>query len=42
LYTVQKILGHKSFHSTLRYIKAAKTELKYCVNPLDKIYADNV
>lgn len=42
LYTVQKILGHKSFHSTLRYIKAAKTELKSCVNPLDKIYKDNV
>jgi len=42
LYTVQKILGHKSFHSTLRYIKAAKTELKSCVNPLDKIYEDNV
>ena len=42
LYTVQKILGHKSIHSTFRYIKAAKTELKSCVNPLDKIYADNV
>lgn len=42
LYTVQKILGHKSIHSTFRYIKAAKTELKSCVNPLDKIYEDNV
>jgi integrase/recombinase XerD len=38
LFTIQKILGHKSFHSTFRYIKAAKTELKSCVNPLDKIY----
>ena len=42
LFTVQKILGHKSIHSTFRYIKAAKIELKSCVNPLDKIYADNV
>lgn len=42
LYTVQKILGHKSINSTFRYIKAAKTELKSCVNPLDKIYEDNV
>jgi integrase/recombinase XerD len=42
LFKIQKILGHKSFHSTFRYIKAAKTELKSCVNPLDKIYEDNV
>lgn len=42
IFTIQKILGHKSFHSTFRYIKAAKTELKSCINPLDKIYMDNI
>ena len=41
LFTIQKILGHKSFHSTFRYMKTAKTELKSCINPLDKIYSDN-
>src|SRR5690606_18738740 len=40
LYTIQKILGHKSYNSTLRYIKTAKTELRSCVNPLDKIYEE--
>jgi len=40
LFIIQKILGHKSFHSTLRYLKAAKTDLKSCVNPLDKMYSD--
>jgi site-specific recombinase XerD len=40
LFIIQKILGHKSFHSTLRYLKTAKTELKSCVNPLDKMYSD--
>lgn len=42
IFTIQKILGHKSFHSTFRYIKAAKTELKSCINPLDKIYDNNI
>jgi integrase/recombinase XerD len=42
IFTIQKILDHKSFHSTFRYIKAAKTELKSCINPLDKIYEDNI
>ena len=42
LFKIQKILGHKSINSTLRYLKAAKTELKSCVNPLDKIYEDNL
>ena len=42
LFTIQKILGHKSFHSTFRYIRAAKTDLKSCVNPLDKVYMDNI
>jgi site-specific recombinase XerD len=42
LFTIQKILGHKSFHSTFRYTKAAKTELKSCINPLDKVYMDNI
>lgn len=42
LFTIQKILGHKSFHSTLRYMKSAKTELKSCVNPLDKMYNDTM
>ena len=41
LYKIQKILGHKNILSTTRYIKAAKTELKSCVNPLDKVYEDN-
>ena len=41
LYKIQQILGHKSIHSTTRYIKAAKTELKSCINPLDKVYEDN-
>lgn len=42
LYKIQKILGHKSINSTIRYIKAAKTVLTSCVNPLDKIYEDNI
>lgn len=42
LFTIQKILGHKSFYSTFRYMKAAKTELKSCINPLDKVYEDNI
>ncbi|MAC96746.1 MAG: hypothetical protein CMC96_14740 [Flavobacteriales bacterium] len=42
LFTIQKILGHKSFYSTFRYIKAAKTELKSCVNSLDKLYENKV
>ena len=42
LYKIQQILGHKSILSTTPYIKAAKTELKSCVNPLDKVYEDNV
>ncbi|MEQ8909648.1 MAG: tyrosine-type recombinase/integrase [Vicingaceae bacterium] len=42
LFAIQKILGHKSFYSTLRYMKSAKTELKSCVNPLDKVYEDNI
>lgn len=41
LYKIQQILGHKSILSTTRYIKAAKTELKSCINPLDKVYEDN-
>ena len=41
LFTIQKILGHKSINSTFRYIKASKTKLKSCINPLDKIYNDN-
>ena len=41
LYKIQRILGHKSIHTTFRYIKTAKTELKSCVNPLDKIYEEN-
>jgi site-specific recombinase XerD len=41
LFKIQKILGHKSINSTLRYLKAAKTELKSCVNPLDKVYEGN-
>jgi integrase/recombinase XerD len=41
IFTIQKILGHKSFQTTFRYIKSAKTELNSCVNPLDKIYSDN-
>jgi len=40
LFIIQKILGHASISSTMRYIKAAKTELKSCVNPLDKLYDD--
>lgn len=42
LFTIQKILGHKCIHSTFRYMKSAKTELKSCINPLDKIYEDNI
>lgn len=42
LFIVQKILGYKSTYSTLRYTKSAKAELKSCINPLDKIYEDNV
>lgn len=42
LFTIQRILGHKSFHTTFRYMKAAKTELKSCINPLDKIYDNNI
>lgn len=42
LYKIQKILGHKSINSTIRNIKAAKTVLTSCVNPLDKVYEDNI
>lgn len=41
-FIIQKILGHKSIYSTLRYTKSAKAELKSCINPLDKIYENNV
>jgi len=41
LFKIQKILGHAAISSTIRYIKAARIDLKSCINPLDKIYEDS-